>query len=59
MKETSIKIEEEPYRSAEYLSRLTGTKILLPAELACVICFGTTKYFGVGVRPSRAEMHDR
>ena len=64
MKEISIKIEDELYRRAsrkvEDLEGINGDDDGIRAALAHMAdLFQATSNFGVGVRPSREEMHER
>lgn len=75
MKEISIKIDDDLYRRAsgkvddieaavnqhvtEYLESVNGDEDIVAARTRMADLFATTKNFGVGVRPSREEMHDR
>jgi len=73
MKEISLKIDDELYRSAsrkvadleaevhqhvtEYLETINDEAIV-DARAHMADLFGATRNFGVGVRPSRDEMHE-
>ena len=75
MKEISIKIDDELYRHAsrkvedleaeltervtEYLKSVNGDEDIVDARARMADLFATTKNFGVGIKPSREEMHDR
>lgn len=75
MKEISIKIDDELYRRAsqkvsnlerevnqrvtEYLESVNGDDDILAARARMAELFNATKNFGVGVRPSREDMHER
>jgi hypothetical protein len=76
MKEISIKIDDDLYRSAsrkvedleaevsqhvtEYLKATNGDDDgILAARARMAELFGATRNFGVGIRPSREEMHER
>lgn len=74
MKEISIRIDDELYRRAsrtvgdleaeinqrvaEYLEALNGDDVLA-ARRQMADLFEATRTFGVGMRPSREEMHQR
>jgi len=73
MKEISIKIDDDLYRRAarkirdieaevnervtEYLESVNGDEDIVAARTRMAKLFEATKDFGVGVRPSREEMH--
>lgn len=75
MKELSIKIDDDLYRRAsrkvrdleievnQYVTRCLEVNGdddgVLEARTHMAELFGSTKDFGVGVRPSREEMHER
>lgn len=75
MKEISIKIDDDLYRRAsrkvenidaevnqrvtEYLESVNGDDDVLAARARMAELFAATKNFGVGLRPSREEMHER
>jgi hypothetical protein len=75
MKEISIKIDDDLYRRAsrkvenleaqvnqrvaDYLESVNGDDDIVAARARMADLFAATKKFGVGVRPSREEMHDR
>lgn len=51
---------EVSQRVAEYLEALNGDdEAILGARAHMADLFGATRNFGVGVRPSRDEMHER
>lgn len=75
MKEISIKIDDELYsrasrkvenleeqvneRVTEYLESVNGDDDVVAARVHMAELFAATKNFGVGIRPSREEMHER
>ena len=75
MKEISIKIDDDLYRRAsqqvenleaevnqrvtEYLESVNGDDEIVAARVRMAELFAATKNFGVGLRPSREEMHGR
>jgi len=75
MKEISIKIDDDLYRRAsrkiddleaevnqrvtEYLKLVNGDDDIVAARGRMAQLFAATKNFGVGIRPSREEMHER
>ena len=64
MKEISIKIDDELYRRASQkvadLEALNGDDhAIVSARTQMARLFSVTKNFGVGVRPTREEMHER
>jgi hypothetical protein len=75
MKEISIKIDDDLYRRAsqkvsdleadvnqrvtEYLESVNGDDDVVAARARMTELFAATKNFGVGLRPSREEMHER
>jgi hypothetical protein len=75
MKEISIKIDDDLYsrasqkisnlegevnqRVTEYLESVNGDEDIVAARARMAELFAATKNFGVGVRPSRDEMHER
>lgn len=75
MKEISIKISDDLYRRAsrkvdnieaevnqrvtDYLESVNGDDDIVTARSRMAELFRATRNFGVGVRPSREEMHGR
>ena len=75
MKEISVKIDDDLYRRAsqklsdleadvnqrvtEYLESVNGDDDFIAARARMAELFAATKNFGVGLRPSREEMHER
>lgn len=75
MKEISIKIDDDLYRRAsqkvsdleadvnqrvtEYLESVNGDDDVVAARARMAELFAATNNFGVGLRPSREEMHER